>query len=143
MRLEHLSAGKKVPDDIHVVIEIPSNSQPIKYELDKESGMMMVDRFLGTAMFYPVEYGFIPHTLSDDGDPVDVLVISPYSLSVSVVELYADIRLSLRRGKLIGDIDTLIAATALNHNLTLVTIDPDFKRVPDLKLMLLTRDQLY
>jgi|SRR3989344_1773440 len=69
--------------------------------------------------------------------------ISPYSLSVSVVELYADIRLSLRRGKLIGDIDTLIAATALNHNLTLVTIDPDFKRVPDLKLMLLTRDQLY
>lgn len=69
--------------------------------------------------------------------------ISPCSLSTSIAELYADIRLSLRRGKLIGDIDTLIAATALEHNLTLVTIDPDFKRISNLKLMLLTRDQLY
>ena len=85
MRLENLPAGKGIPDDINVVIEIPSNSSPIKYELDKESGMVMVDRFLGTAMFYPCEYGFIPHTLSEDGDPVDVLVISPYSLSPGVV----------------------------------------------------------
>src|SRR3989344_7836002 len=68
--------------------------------------------------------------------------ISPYSLSISIVELYADIRLALRRGKLIGDIDNLIAATALERNLTLVTIDPDFKRVPKLKLILLTRQQL-
>jgi inorganic pyrophosphatase len=80
MRLENLPAGQHVPDDINVVIEIPSNSSPIKYEVDKESGMVMVDRFLGTAMFYPCEYGFIPHTLSEDGDPTDVLVISPYSL---------------------------------------------------------------
>ncbi len=80
MRLENLPAGKKIPDDINVVIEIPSQSSPIKYELDKESGMVMVDRFLGTSMFYPCEYGFIPHTLSEDGDPVDVLVISPFSL---------------------------------------------------------------
>src|SRR5437016_2113494 len=55
-------------------------SNPIKYEVDKESGMVMVDRFLGTSMFYPCEYGFVPHTLSEDGDPVDVLVVSPYSL---------------------------------------------------------------
>ena len=68
--------------------------------------------------------------------------ISPHSLSVSIVECYAYIRLSLRRGKLIGDMDTLIAATAIEHNLTLVTIDPDFKRVANLKLMLLTREQL-
>ncbi len=80
MGLEHLSAGKQVPDDINVVIEIPSNNNPIKYEVDKDSGMVMVDRFLGTAMFYPCEYGFVPHTLSEDGDPVDVLVVSPYSL---------------------------------------------------------------
>ena len=80
MNLENLPAGQKVPDDINVVIEIPSNSLPIKYEVDKKSGVVMVDRFLGTAMFYPCEYGFIPHTLSLDGDPVDVLVISPYSL---------------------------------------------------------------
>lgn len=80
MRLENLPAGKQVPEDVNVVIEIPSHSSPIKYELDKESGMVMVDRFLSTAMFYPCEYGFIPHTLSEDGDPADVLVISPFSL---------------------------------------------------------------
>lgn len=80
MGLENLQAGQQVPDDINVVIEIPSHSNPIKYEIDKESGMVMVDRFLGTAMFYPCEYGFIPHTLSEDGDPADVLVISPFSL---------------------------------------------------------------
>lgn len=80
MGLEHLSAGKQVPDDINVVIEIPSHNSPIKYEIDKDSSMVMVDRFLGTSMFYPCEYGFVPHTLSEDGDPVDVLVISPYSL---------------------------------------------------------------
>lgn len=80
MGLENLQAGKQVPDDINVVIEIPSNSAPIKYEVDKDSGMVMVDRFLGTCMFYPCEYGFVPHTLSEDGDPVDVLVVSPYPL---------------------------------------------------------------
>ncbi len=85
MRLEHLPAGRQLPDDINVVIEIPSNSHPIKYEVDKESGMVMVDRFLGTSMTYPCEYGFIPHTLSEDGDPADVLVVSPYSLAPGVV----------------------------------------------------------
>src|SRR3990167_3001531 len=85
MKLEHMPACQNVPDDINVVIEIPSNSSPIKYEVDKESGMVMVDRFLGTSMFYPCEYGFVPHTLSEDGDPLDVLVISPYSLAPGIV----------------------------------------------------------
>lgn len=85
MRLENLPAGQEIPDDINVVIEIPSNSSPIKYEVDKESGMVVVDRFLGTSMVYPCEYGFIPHTLSEDGDPTDVLVVSPFSLSSGVV----------------------------------------------------------
>lgn len=80
MGLENLQAGKSVPEDVNVVIEIPSNSNPIKYEVDKDSGMVMVDRFLGTSMFYPCEYGFVPHTLSEDGDPVDVLVVSPFTL---------------------------------------------------------------
>lgn len=80
MGIENLAAGKQVPDDINVVIEIPSNSHPIKYELDKDSGMVMVDRFLGTSMVYPCEYGFVPHTLSEDGDPADVLVVSPFTL---------------------------------------------------------------
>lgn len=80
MGLENLQAGKQLPDDFNVVIEIPSNQSPIKYEFDKQSSMIFVDRFIATAMFYPCEYGFIPHTLSEDGDPADVLVVSPYSL---------------------------------------------------------------
>lgn len=77
MRIEELSAGKNPPEDIFVVVEIPQDS-PIKYELDKASGAVFVDRFLFTAMHYPFNYGFIPKTLADDGDPVDVLVISRY-----------------------------------------------------------------
>jgi len=80
MKLDALDAGRKLPDDINVIIEIPSHSSPIKYEIDKASGMVMVDRFLGTSMYYPCDYGFIPHTLSEDGDPVDVLVATPFSL---------------------------------------------------------------
>jgi inorganic pyrophosphatase len=85
MNLKNLPAGKNLPDDFNVVIEIRSNSSPTKYEVDKESGAVMVDRFLSTPMVYPCEYGFIPHTLSEDGDPLDVLVISPYSLLPGVV----------------------------------------------------------
>ena len=64
--------------EINVIIEIPMNANPVKYEVDKESGMVFVDRFIQTSMFYPCNYGFIPHTLSNDGDPVDVLVVSHY-----------------------------------------------------------------
>ena len=75
MLLEKISPTA-VPNEINVVIEIPMNDNPVKYELDKESGALYVDRFMQTAMFYPCNYGFIPGTMSDDGDPVDVLVIS-------------------------------------------------------------------
>jgi inorganic pyrophosphatase len=85
MNLDKLSAGRSVPDDINVVIEISSHSNPIKYEIDKESGMLMVDRFVATCMHYPCDYGFIPKTLAEDGDPVDVLVVAPFSLAPSVV----------------------------------------------------------
>jgi inorganic pyrophosphatase len=85
MGLEHLSAGKDIPNDFNVVIEISAHSDPIKFEVDKISGMLMVDRFVSTSMHYPCDYGFIPQTLSEDGDPVDVLVIAPYSLSPGVV----------------------------------------------------------
>ena len=85
MGLEHIESGRQVPDDINVVIEIPAHSDPVKYELDKKSGMVMVDRFIGTSMCYPCNYGFVPHTLSEDGDPVDVLVIAPFSLNAGVV----------------------------------------------------------
>jgi inorganic pyrophosphatase len=76
MDLQLVSTGKNPPKDIYVVIEIPFGGVPVKYEFDKRSGALFVDRFLHTAMFYPGNYGFIPHTLSEDGDPCDALVIS-------------------------------------------------------------------
>lgn len=78
MDLSKISAGKNVPWDVNVVIEIPMNGTPVKYEVDKDSGAVLVDRFVATPMFYPANYGFIPNTLSEDGDPVDVLVLAPY-----------------------------------------------------------------
>lgn len=80
MNLDNLPLGENVPSDINVVIEIPSHGSPVKYEVEKDSGTLMVDRFMGTAMFYPCNYGFLPHTLSEDGDPVDVLVVTPVPL---------------------------------------------------------------
>jgi len=86
MILDRVSPGVDVPNDINVIIEIPANSDPVKYEVDKDTGAMFVDRFMSTAMHYPCNYGYVPHTLSDDGDPVDVLVVTPYPLiSGSVV----------------------------------------------------------
>ncbi len=74
MNLKAISIGKNAPDDVNVVIEVPIGGEPIKYEIDKEAGALVVDRFLYTSMRYPGNYGFIPHTLSDDGDPCDVIV---------------------------------------------------------------------
>ena len=80
MDMSKISAGKDLPHDFNVVIEIPAQSDPVKYEVDKESGALLVDRFIGTSMRYPANYGFIPQTLGDDGDPVDVCVITPFPL---------------------------------------------------------------
>lgn len=74
MRIDEISVGNNAPNDINVIIEVPTGGEPVKYEMDKASGTMFVDRILYTAMRYPGNYGFIPHTLSDDGDPIDVLV---------------------------------------------------------------------
>lgn len=76
MDIRQIPVGKNPPKDVNAVIEIPLGGVPVKYEIDKESGALFVDRFLHTAMFYPGNYGFIPHTLSADGDPCDVLVVS-------------------------------------------------------------------
>ena len=77
MSLQQVPAGNKLPDEINVIIEVPMNSPAIKYEVDKASGAIFVDRMLKTAMYYPCNYGYVPHTLCDDGDPVDVLVVLP------------------------------------------------------------------
>jgi inorganic pyrophosphatase len=85
MSFEKVPSGRDLPNDFNVIIEIPMNADPIKYEVDKESGALFVDRFMGTAMHYPCNYGYIPHTIADDGDPVDVLVVTPFPLVPGVV----------------------------------------------------------
>jgi inorganic pyrophosphatase len=74
MRIDAISVGKNPPEDVNVIVEVPVGGQPIKYEMDKEAGALVVDRFLYTPMTYPGNYGFVPHTLSEDGDPIDVLI---------------------------------------------------------------------
>lgn len=85
MSLNSVPAGRDLPNDFNVIIEIPMNADPIKYEVDKDTGAIFVDRFMGTSMHYPCNYGYIPQTLAKDGDPVDVLVITPFPLIPGVV----------------------------------------------------------
>jgi inorganic pyrophosphatase len=85
MNLDRVTSGRDVPNDVNVIVEIPMHAAPIKYEVDKETGAVFVDRFLSTAMFYPCNYGYVPNTLSGDGDPVDVLVLSPVPIITGVV----------------------------------------------------------
>jgi len=85
MNLEHLPIGKNPPHEVNVVVEVPVGGEPIKYEIHKPSGALMVDRFLYTAMRYPGNYGFIPHTLSDDGDPCDVVIANQRGLMPGAV----------------------------------------------------------
>lgn len=85
MSLEKVTAGKDAPNTFNVIIEIPMNADPVKYEVDKESGAIFVDRFMSTSMHYPTNYGYVPKTISGDGDPVDVLVITPVPLYPGVV----------------------------------------------------------
>ena len=78
MSFEKVPAGNDLPNDINVIIEIPADSDPVKYEIDKDSGAICVDRFMAAPMFYPANYGYINNTLADDGDALDVLVVTPY-----------------------------------------------------------------
>ncbi len=85
MRIEAIPAGSNPPEDVNVIIEVPVGGEPIKYEMDKDSGALYVDRFLYTSMRYPGNYGFVPHTLSDDGDPIDVLVANTRAITPGAV----------------------------------------------------------
>ncbi len=108
MSLMNINAGRDVPNEVNVIIEIPMSGEPVKYEVNKDSGALFVDRFLSTAMIYPTNYGYIPQTLSEDGDPVDVLVITPVPVvcgSVVRVRILGMMRMSDESGvdaKLIG-----------------------------------------
>jgi inorganic pyrophosphatase len=85
MSLQEVKPGSKAPEQFNVIIEIPMNADPVKYEVDKETGAIFVDRFMSTSMHYPTTYGYVPQTISGDGDPVDVLVITPVPLIPGVV----------------------------------------------------------
>lgn len=85
MNLSAISPAQSIPDDFNVVIEISAHADPVKYEFDKKSGALCVDRFMGTSMSYPANYGFVPNTLSGDGDPCDVLVITPFPLPPGIL----------------------------------------------------------
>lgn len=85
MSLDRVPAGDNLPDEFNVIIEIPMNSDPVKYEVDEETGCVFVDRVMLTAMHYPCNYGYIPQTISDDGDPVDVLVLAPFPVQPGTV----------------------------------------------------------
>jgi inorganic pyrophosphatase len=80
MRIEEISIGRNPPKEVNVIVEVPVGGEPIKYEMDKKAGTLVVDRFLYTSMRYPGNYGFVPHTLSDDGDPIDVLIANQRSI---------------------------------------------------------------
>lgn len=85
MSFNQIPAGKDLPNDFYVAIEIPANHDPIKYEIDKDMDCLLVDRFMATPMFYPANYGYIPQTLSEDGDALDVLVVTPYPVAPGAV----------------------------------------------------------
>ena len=85
MNLDRVGPGRDLPDEFNVIIEIPMNADPIKYEVDKDTGALFVDRFMMTAMHYPCNYGYIPRTIAGDGDPVDVLVVTPVPVTVGAV----------------------------------------------------------
>ncbi|MFB2538233.1 MULTISPECIES: inorganic diphosphatase [unclassified Acinetobacter] len=134
MSYKDVPAGKDVPNDIYVVIEIPANAPPIKYEIDKETDALFVDRFMGTAMFYPANYGYINNTLSEDGDPLDVLVVTPHPVAVgSVVRCRPVGKLNMEDD---GGIDTKLIAVPHDK---LSPLYKDVKEYTDLPALLISQ----
>jgi inorganic pyrophosphatase len=115
MRIDAIKIGKNPPEDINVIIEVPIGGAPIKYEMDKESGTLFVDRFLYTSMRYPGNYGFVPHTLSDDGDPIDVIVCNTRAIVPGAVMNCRPIGVLLMEDEAGGD-EKIIAVPS--HKLT-------------------------
>ena len=132
MNLEHVKSGENVPNDINVIIEIPAHSDPVKYEVDKATGAMFVDRFMSTAMHYPCNYGYVPHTLSSDGDPVDVLVLTPVPLITGSVVRCRPVGL-LKMTDESGD-DAKVLAVPIDKLCTLYRHVQDFRDLPPMLL---------
>lgn len=124
MDISKIEAGKNIPEEFNVIIEISMNSSPVKYEFDKESGAIFVDRFIQTSMAYPANYGFIPHTLSGDGDPVDVLVITNLPLIPGSVIKSRAVGVLIMEDE--SGIDEKILAVPINK------LDPSFSNINDI-----------
>ena len=135
MQFANIPAGKNPPEDIYVAIEIPAVSSPVKYELDKDMGALLVDRFMATPMFYPANYGFIPHTLADDGDPIDVLVVTPHPIEHGAIIRCRPVGVLNMEDEAGGDVKLL----AVPHT-KLTTAYDHVKELEDLPVML--RDQI-
>ena len=121
MSYSNIPAGKDAPNDIYVIIEIPANAAPIKYEIDKDSDALFVDRFMGTAMFYPANYGYVPNTLSEDGDPLDALVLVTNPTYPGI--LIEARPIGLLQMKDAGDLDDKIICVSTNDPRYLHTTD--------------------
>lgn len=146
MRLDAIPPGNDAPNDINVIIEVPVGGEPIKYEMDKKSGALFVDRYLYTSMRYPGNYGFVPNTLSDDGDPVDVIVASTRAITPGAVMNCRPIGVMLMSDEAGGDEKILAVPTSkltrrydnvINHSdlpqITLDQIEHFFQHYKDLE----------
>lgn len=132
MSLEAVPTGKNPPEEINVIIEIPQGGEPIKYEIDKESGALFVDRILGTSMRYPCNYGYVPHTLCGDGDPVDVLVVMPMPLQAGCVVKCRPVGV-LKMSDESGE-DAKIVAVPVSKTTTLYDTVQNFRDLPDIQI---------
>src|SRR3989338_1632684 len=129
MNIEKISIGKNVPNQVNVIIEVPMNADPVKYEMDKESGAIFVDRFIATPMYYPCNYGFIPHTLSEDGDPADVLVISDFPVVPGAVIAVKPVRVLIMEDEK-GMDEKILAVPAKKLNSQFENIQ-SYKELPE------------
>ena len=132
MRIEHIPVGDNPPESLNVIIEVPTGGEPVKYEFDKLSGALFVDRFMGTAMQYPCNYGYVPHSLGEDGDPVDVLVISPSRLLSSSVVRCRPIGVLRMTDESGGD--AKILAVPVDKLTPLYSKVSSFRDIPELQL---------
>lgn len=132
MSLDAVPVGKNPPEEVNVIIEIPQGGEPVKYEVDKDSGALFVDRILGTSMRYPCNYGYVPHTLCGDGDPVDVLVLMPMPLQAGCVVKCRPIGV-LKMSDESGE-DAKLLAVPVSKTTTLYDKVKSIKDVPEIQI---------